>query len=86
MASVEEDAASGVLPTLKVNAPGVRVEAGFAADGNEVVVVENNDDDGADVAENNGDANIIRTITMSVSTAVIYRYSVFVGNSMVLCR
>lgn len=73
--SVEEEAASGALPTLKVNAPGVRVDAGFAADGNEVVVVENNDDDGADVAENIDDANVVKANTISISTAVTYQYS-----------
>lgn len=70
MVSVEEDAASGVLPTLKVNAPGVRVEAGFAADGNEVVVVENNDDDGADVAENNGDALEVEDVNSGEEVAI----------------
>lgn len=78
-ASVEEEATSGALPTLKVNAPGVRVEAGFAADANGVVVVENNDVDGAEVAENN--ASVVKTNTITISTAVVYQYTVYIRNS-----
>lgn len=55
MASIEEEAGIDALPTLNVNAPGVRVEMGFAAVVNAVegVVVENSDDAEIDTSKQN---------------------------------